>query len=93
MEIVQISIPDIPELKGLFVKAGEVPDVEMSGIIDFIKENWFWILVGAVVLVFLFFVFSPSKKVENDKPNGVSQATPFNQPITYIQRPNGNVGQ
>lgn len=92
MEIVQISIPDIPDLKGLFAKAIEVPDVEMGGVIDFIKENWFGLLLVAIFIGgLLYLLFSP-KKVENDKPNNEPPTTPFNQPITYIQRPNGNVG-
>lgn len=92
MEIVQISIPDIPDLKGLLSDTVQIPDVEMGGIVAFLKENWYWFLFGAAALVLLFFVLSPSKKVETDKPKDVPQSTPFNQPITYIQRPNGNVG-
>lgn len=90
MEIVQISIPDIPDLKGLFAKAVEVPDVKMGGIIEFIKENWVGLLLVAAVIGGLIYIFFNSPKVENDKPNEVPQATPFNQPITYIQRPNDN---
>lgn len=93
MEIVQISIPDIPDLKGLFAKAVEVPDVEMGGITDFIKENWLGLLLAAAVIGGLLYMFFSSSKVENDKPNNVPPPTPFNQPITYIQRPNGNDGQ
>ena len=93
MEITQINIPHIPDLKTLLGDTVQVPNVEMGGIIEFVKENWLGLLLAAAFIGFVLYkAFSP-KKVENDKPNGVSQATPFNQPITYIQRPNGNVGQ
>lgn len=93
MEITQINIPHMPDLQALFADAVQVPNVEMSGVIEFIKENWFGILVvAALICGLLYWLYTP-KKTENDKPKEEPPITLFNQPITYIQRPNGNVGQ
>lgn len=93
MEITQINIPHMPDLQAVFADAvQQVPDVEMGGIIEFFKENWFGLLLVAIFIGgLLYLLFSP-KKVETDKPNEVPPMTILNQPITYIQRPNGNVG-
>ena len=62
MEIVQINVPIMPDVKALFANGIEVPDVEVGGFIPFITENWVWILLAVIVLGGLTLIFSSSKK-------------------------------
>lgn len=91
MEITQINIPHIPDLQAAFSDIVEATDVEMDGIVAFLKKNGLWILMGIAIVIFFFVVLKSSKKTETDMKEE-PPPSPFHQPITFIQRPNGNVG-
>lgn len=73
MEIIQINVPDMPNLKALLGKSIEVPDVEASGIFAFFQKNWHWILFALIAIGVFISSINPDKPTKQERNEPLKQ--------------------
>ncbi len=84
MEILQVNIPDMPNLKVFLGKVANAPDATIVRGGEFLRRNWYWVAIAFIVIGLFVNKYIDSierekeaNKLDNTPPKSISNQSNY----------------